>query len=119
MRGSIWIFVLGLAHASTRTFDNDVRPVLSTTCIGCHNDKLSSGNLNIKSFLDASSLSNRDAWEAILAKLRSGEMPPKGIPRPPAEKIGALIAFVEGEFDRIDAGTPRDPGHVTARRLNR
>src|SRR5690606_356712 len=29
------------------------------------------------------------------------------------------IAFLEAEFERVDALTPPDPGHVVARRLNR
>jgi hypothetical protein len=102
------------------SFDLSVQPVLKQTCALCHNDKLTSGGLNITPFLDAGSLvSNREGWERILAKVRMGEMPPKGAPRPSEEKLDAFVRFVDGEFDRADRGRKPDPGRVTARRMNR
>ena len=79
-----------------------------------------SGGLNIKLFLDPGSLAaNREGWERIVAKIASGEMPPKGILHPPAAQTDALIKLVQGEFDRVDRAAKPDPGRVTARRLNR
>ncbi len=46
-------------------------------------------------------------------------MPPKGIPRPPEAQMAALVGYVEGEFEKADRNVKPDPGHVTARRLNR
>jgi hypothetical protein len=109
-----------LQAAGSPTFEADVRPVLSQTCSGCHNAQLASGGLNLAPFLDASSIaSNREGWERILAKLRAGEMPPKGIPKPAPEKLDALLRYVQGEFDRVDRNAKPDPGRVTAHRLNR
>jgi hypothetical protein len=109
----------GMLSAAT-PFEQTVQPILKQTCALCHNEKLNSGGLNITPFLDSSSIvSNRDGWERILAKLRTGEMPPKGVPRPPPEKLDALVKFVDGEFDRADRARKPDPGRVTARRMNR
>jgi cytochrome c5 len=36
------------ADAPPADFDSAVKPVLSKTCALCHNDKLSSGGLNVK-----------------------------------------------------------------------
>jgi hypothetical protein len=108
------------ASAFGGSFDADVRPILTGTCAGCHNEKLASGGLNVGLFLDAASLvSKRDAWELIIAKLQAGEMPPAGVPKPPAAKLEALIGYVQGEFDRADRNARLDPGRVTAHRLNR
>ncbi len=105
--------------ADTGSFDRDVTPVLRQTCGGCHNAKLASGGLDLTPFLDPASLAaKRDGWEAIVAKLRAGEMPPEGIPKP-AEKIDALLKFVQDQFDQADRTTKVDPGRVTAHRLNR
>ena len=105
--------------AAAPGFDSTVQPVLRTTCVPCHNDRLASGGLNLGPFLAAGSLNEqRDGWHRILQKLKSGEMPPKGMPRP-ADKIDALITFVHGEFERLDRNLKPDPGRVTARRLNR
>jgi mono/diheme cytochrome c family protein len=108
------------ATTSAGSFETAVRPLLSQTCSGCHNDKLTSGGLNVAGFLDPSSvLAKRDGWEVILRKVRSGEMPPKGIPKPPAEQVDGFLKYIEGEFDRADKATKPDPGRVTAHRLNR
>jgi hypothetical protein len=102
------------------SFEKDVQPVLRQTCSGCHNEKLASGGLNLTLFMDPSSvLAKRDGWEAIVAKLRAGEMPPEGVPKPPAEKLDALLKFVQEQFDRADKNAKVDPGRVTAHRLNR
>jgi hypothetical protein len=107
------------ARPAAAGFETSVQPVLQRTCVPCHNDRLASGGLNLGPFLTVSSLSQqRDGWERILQKLRSGEMPPKGMPRQ-ADKIEALIGFVHGEFERLDRSLKPDPGRVTARRLNR
>jgi hypothetical protein len=62
---------------------------------------------------------DRPAWDKIVQKIESGEMPPKGIPRPPQAQVTALLTFLHGEFDRADAAVKPDPGRVTARRMNR
>jgi hypothetical protein len=102
------------------SFEKDVQPLLRQTCSGCHNEKLASGGLNLTPYLEPSSVTaKRDGWELIVAKLRAGEMPPEGMPAPPAEKMDALLKFVQGEFDRADKNAKIDPGRVTAHRLNR
>src|SRR5437763_53369 len=110
------------AQSSVRaaTFEATVQPVLGTTCKMCHNDKTVSGGLNINLFLKPASLTEQRAgWETIIQKIQSGEMPPKGIPRPPADQLQALIKYVESEFGKPDHGTLPDPGRVVAHRLNR
>ena len=103
--------------ATAGTFEQDVKSVLTNTCASCHNQKFASGRFAVEKFLDpASILKNREAWELILAKMRSGEMPPKGIKKPPVEPF---VQFVQAEFDKADRNTKPDPGRVVAHRLNR
>jgi hypothetical protein len=107
-----------LLAADVPTFETAVTPVLNKTCSPCHNESLASGGMMIDAFTQPGSLTaNRDGWEIILQKLRTGEMPPKGVPRP--AQMDALIQFVQGEFAKADAHVKPDPGRVTARRLNR
>lgn len=101
-------------------FDRAVLPVVGQVCSACHNDGLASGGLNLRSFLAPASLvDNREGWEKIIQKIRSGEMPPKGAPRPPQAQVDGLTTFIEGELEKIDRSLPQDPGRVVARRLNR
>ena len=61
----------------------------------------------------------REVWEKVLRRLRAGDMPPAGAPRPPKAQLDAMTGYIERAFDRADASIPQDPGRVTARRLNR
>jgi hypothetical protein len=99
-------------------FDNVVRPVLAGTCASCHNDRVSSGGLNVTGMMSATSLADqRPAWEKVLQRLRAGDMPPASVTRP--AQLPAMMAYIERAFERADAAAPRDPGRQTAHRLNR
>ncbi len=91
-------------------FDKNVKPILKNTCSGCHNATLTSGGVNLLPYLEASTVAeDRPSWEKILQKIESGEMPPKGIPRPPQAQIAALTTYLRGEFDKADAAVKPDP----------
>ena len=116
------LLATGLLFAAPQdpAFATAVQSVLRQNCALCHNKAMASGGLNLERFTDSASIAgNRDAWERIAAKLRSGEMPPKGAPRPAQEQVQALLRYVRQEFDRIDRARPPDPGRIVARRLNR
>ena len=101
------------------SFDKSVLPVINKSCAPCHNDRMASGGLNLGLFaVPASVTEQREGWEHIIQKVRSGEMPPKGMPRV-TEQLNAMTQFIEGEFARADKNVKPDPGRVTARRLNR
>ena len=79
------------AQEPKATFETTVTPVLAKNCTACHNDRLASGGLNLGPFGNPASVtSHREEWERILQKIRTGEMPPKGMPRPPAEQMDAI-----------------------------
>src|SRR4051794_4695518 len=106
-----------LAAADT-TFEKTVAPTLTKACTPCHNESFASGGMNIAQFTQASSLTkSREGWDIILRKIRSGEMPPKGTPRP--AQLDAVIQYLTEEFEKADRSLKPDPGRVTARRLNR
>ena len=101
-------------------FATTVKPLLNKSCSPCHNDRSASGGVNIQPFTEATSVSEfRQDWERVVQKIKSGEMPPKGFPRPAQSQVDGLLAYVNGEWDRADAKIKPDPGRVTARRLNR
>ncbi len=57
-------------------------------------------------------------WEKIVTKLRTGEMPPAGRPRPDAATYHGVAAALERELDAAAAAKPH-PGRVPVHRLNR
>ena len=101
-------------------FDRDVRPVITSTCAGCHNAALASGGLNLVALNSAATVAaQQEVWEKIDRKLRSGEMPPAGVPRPQQAAIEAMYRSIEALLDQAARRAPSDPGRVTVRRLNR
>jgi len=100
-------------------FQAKVRPYLVRNCVGCHNAKNATGEIAVDGLKSASTLVSDGAhWEKILRKVKTGEMPPSQLPRPPLEQTAAFTGFVETELDRLAAAQP-DPGRVTLHRLNR
>jgi hypothetical protein len=113
--------LLGVA-APADPFESNVKPFLKTNCVMCHGSESPAGGLDLKRYLGlpaAAALTDRERWEAVSEKLESGQMPPKGLKRPAAEQVAAVRAWVEGEYARLDLTSKRNPGRVTARRLNR
>jgi hypothetical protein len=107
------------ATVHSATFDQQsVWRTWKIYCDSCHFGPKARAGLNLEA-LDLSNLSdNGAAWEKVLRKLRSREMPPSGTPRPDAATYGALVEFIESERDRL-AGVKPNPGHPTLHRLNR
>ncbi len=105
---------------NTSSFEKSVQPFLTENCYACHNTKRQSGELNLEIYKNAAALAqHREQWETVLLKLKTGEMPPKGFPRPDEAEVKTVIAWIEAEFERADRLAKPDPGRVTARRLNR
>jgi mono/diheme cytochrome c family protein len=92
--------------------------VLNQYCVTCHNGRLKTAGLQIDS-LDANHIANNaQQWEKIVTKLRTGEMPPPGRPRPDAATYNALATSLEKSLDEAAAANP-NPGRVPVHRLNR
>src|SRR6185503_1093672 len=104
----------------TDAFSKTIQPFLATNCYICHNASLKSGELNLEAYkTQASMTEDRDRWEKVLHKLRAGEMPPKGRPRPERAEVEKVCRLIESQLERGDQSAKPDPGRVTARRLNR
>jgi mono/diheme cytochrome c family protein len=128
----VWMGSLGLAQrgrppappiltpASTEGFERAVKPFVTQHCVECHGNETHKRDLNFESMPTVAALiEHRDRWELVAQKLRDREMPPADEPQPPEHLRQAAAAWIEAELARIDRVTPRDPGRVTARRLNR
>ena len=120
--GCLCFLLAGLVSpaAASDSFETVVVPFVTANCYGCHNEKLTSGGLNLRGYPDAKTfVAGRENWQHVLEKLKAGEMPPKGMPRPAADQVSAVTGWLQTEFDRQDREAPINPGRVTARRLNR
>src|SRR5579885_2139157 len=87
------------------------RALLNQYCVTCHNAKLRTGGLALDTPDAENVAKNAEIWEKVAAKLRSGEMPPPGLPRPDAATSSALAASFETALDRAAEAAP-NPGRV-------
>jgi mono/diheme cytochrome c family protein len=125
---SLGVFILLCSHAAVDaappagkpTFAKDVAPLINQYCGKCHSDKKPKGGVALTVFTDdASALKKRTVWEQVADNLRSGDMPPPGKPRPNADELDIINAWLDAVVFQMDCNGPRDPGRVTIRRLNR
>jgi uncharacterized protein DUF1592/uncharacterized protein DUF1588/uncharacterized protein DUF1587/uncharacterized protein DUF1585/uncharacterized protein DUF1595 len=101
------------------TYRKSVQPVLAKYCLGCHNTKLKTGNLDLEPYREAAAaLKDPNVWESVRQKLHAGLMPPAGLPRPKPGDVEVVDLWIQALLERSDRRKP-DPGRVTARRLNR
>src|SRR6266852_2501569 len=94
------------------------RAVVTRYFVTCHNEKVRTAGL----LLDKADIENVPAgaelWEKVIRKLRTGSMPPAGLPRPDKAASDALATYLETSIDRAAAVRP-NPGTPTIHRLNR
>ena len=94
------------------------RAVLDQYCVTCHNQTARTAEL----LLDQADVENIDqepeVWEKVVKKLRSGAMPPAGMPRPDQATYNSLALYLETALDRAAAAHP-NPGRPVLHRLNR
>src|SRR2546423_15595969 len=87
------------ANAATADdFQQNVMPVLAKNCVGCHSDRLHSGNLSLEQFREPGAANGKpDVWQKVLDKLTAGQMPPK----PAAPLAGGDLAAVTGWIKKL------------------
>jgi hypothetical protein len=94
--------------------------VLGTYCLTCHNTRTQTGSLSLEGFGLASihEGAGSEVGERVLRRMRSGMMPPAGMPRPDRATLSAVVARLEAALDGAEASRPQ-PGRAMLRRLNR
>jgi len=87
-------------------------------CAACHNDKVKAGGFSFTQVDLAHPGQNADQAEKVILKLRTGMMPPAGMPRPQADVLNSFVSDLETRIDRAAATHP-NPGAPALHRLNR
>lgn len=104
--------------SSMNTDTAEIRTVISSYCVGCHNDTLKTAGLSLEQADLANPGASLDIWEKVLRKLRARTMPPAGVPRPDEATYNKFADYLEHGLDQYALANP-DPGKSTLRRLNR
>jgi hypothetical protein len=122
MRRSLLIYVcillVAAGHVTARAQALSPRAVLDQYCVTCHNEKLRTAGLTLDKADVAHPGSTPELWEKVFRKLRTGEMPPPGRPRPDSATYASMSAYLEKALDDAASANP-NPGRVAVHRLNR
>ncbi len=106
--------------ADAQLFDHQFRPLLVRHCVACHGGTKPKGKLRLDNlttdFVDAAT---RAHWTAVIERLKAGEMPPKGKPRPPVQDIQVFTGWLTPRVAAAASAARAASGRVVLRRLNR
>ena len=87
-------------------------------CTPCHNDRLRTAGVTLEG-LDLSDVGRHaPLLERALRKVKTGQMPPPGMPRPDAVSMSAFSRWLETSLD-VEAAAHPNPGRPAIHRLNR
>jgi hypothetical protein len=74
--------------------------LLKQYCLTCHSERLKQGNLVLEGLDLSNPGPHAEVWEKVVRKIRTGMMPPSGVPRPPRETLDGFAAALEHSLDR-------------------
>jgi mono/diheme cytochrome c family protein len=99
-------------------FAREIRPLLSTHCVGCHNSKKASGKFNLETLQTPEAMVSPARWKKVWERVRSHQMPPPERPQPTFAERQRIVAWIEEVFVHATLHGQRDPGPLPTRRLN-
>ena len=96
-----------------------MKEFVSQFCTDCHNGKDKAGELELDAIAADDLNEHAAAWEKVVSKLDSRQMPPLDVPRPKEEAYVSTLSALETALDTAAAAHP-NPGRTPAlHRLNR
>ena len=110
-----------VAQPARDTLGTTIRPYNEKNFQQCHNDSIAQDNIDLQQLVSSADSFSKDrlVWQQVLSAVRDGEMPPKGMPRPPQNDVTALMTAVNAELEHSTApvaGPSRHVGSVPATR---
>ena len=110
-------------------YQKEIVPILKKHCYDCHGNDKAKADLNLESFDDLEKVRGaQDAWQTVLERVYSFEMPPEGKNDLSFDQQGKLVNWLKNlpkpekaDCDQIasDRNANFYRGHVMSRRINR
>ena len=102
-----------------RRFSETVRPFVTTYCTGCHTGEKAMAQFDLSAYTNLRTVIQDHArWALVMEKLGAKQMPPEGMPQPPAAARQAVIDWIDALRKHEARKNAGDPGIVLARRLS-
>ncbi|MED5412457.1 MAG: DUF1592 domain-containing protein [Pseudomonadota bacterium] len=105
--------------ASIEPSSAHTQAAINQYCIVCHNEALETAGLRLDNIDVANAAAYPEVLEKVIRKLRTGVMPPVGMPSPPEEDRAAMVHWLESSLDALAITNPNPGRTETLRRLNR
>jgi len=108
-----------LATRGQAVYEQKIKPLLEQYCYDCHSDDVDKGSFLLDGHKDYAALrADFKLWDHVRQQLITHVMPPEKKDKPSLQQRDDLVAWIDDAVFWFDPSKP-DPGHVTARRLNR
>ncbi|MGE3310993.1 MAG: DUF1587 domain-containing protein, partial [Limisphaerales bacterium] len=96
-----------------------VQTVLARYCVDCHDAEMKKGDFDLSPLEKDDIARHPEAWEKVIRKLQSRQMPPSDRKRPADAEYESVVGVIAATLDRAAQANP-DPGRSdSVRRLNR
>lgn len=112
------LVVLAPGVASAQSFEDDLKPLVRTSCVRCHGARtVTPLNLERLGF-DLTDRETFQAWEKVYERVERGEMPPASMPRPDQAVVDTALGSLKRAL--VDANlAARNDQRTPLRRLTR
>jgi hypothetical protein len=93
--------------------------IMREYCFDCHDADAKKGDLNLEALVGKDIAGNSAAWESVVRKMATRQMPPIGKKRPDEKGYDKTLAELTAALDKAAAKNPNPGRTETFRRLNR
>lgn len=116
---SLWLVSVAMAEPENFSFA-DSQTFLHSYCRSCHEGGSPAGGFHLGRVNSPASLkTHSQKWTSLAARVRKGEMPPKGAPTPEFELRDRFAGWVQSALRTEACASGIIPGPSAIRRLNR
>jgi hypothetical protein len=111
------VFAAPELAASAPFADADV--FIQKNCVTCHNSSAPAARLDLsKLTYEPGNPENFAIWVKVHDRVSAGNMPPKPLPRPPADSVTQFVNGLSGALTAYERGVAAERGRAGLRRLN-
>ncbi|MEQ8784822.1 MAG: DUF1588 domain-containing protein [Pirellulaceae bacterium] len=100
---ALLLSLIATAAAAGETEDEFVAKFVQRHCTNCHGPEVQEGDLRLDSMLaeKATAEVGHATWQSVWRRLRRGDMPPEGEPRPNDAEVDRVLAWLGVQLMRV------------------